>query len=112
MGRQIHSQTVVLTADSEVLVGNSLVDMYVKCDRFEEAKKIFANLAHKSIVPWTAMISGYVHKGLHEEGLKLFNEMHMTNVSADQATFASILSASANLASLSLEKQLHSFVIR
>lgn len=112
MGRQIHSQTVVLTADSEVLVGNSLVDMYAKCDRFEEAKKIFANLAHKSTVPWTAMISGYVQKGLHEEGLKLFNEMRRTNVSADQATFASILSASANLASLSLGKQLHSFVVR
>ncbi|XP_050270648.1 putative pentatricopeptide repeat-containing protein At2g01510 [Quercus robur] len=112
MGRQIHSQAIVSTADSEVLVGNSLVDVYAKCGRFEEAKKIFANLAHKSTVPWTAMISGYVQKGLHEESLKLFNEMRRTNVSADQATFASILRASANLASLSLGKQLHSFVIR
>jgi pentatricopeptide repeat protein len=112
MGRQIHSQAIVSTADSEVLVGNSLVDVYAKCGRFDEAKKIFANLAHKSTVPWTAMISGYVHKGLHEEGLKLFNEMRRTNVSADQATFASILRASANLASLSLGKQLHSFVIK
>ena len=112
MGRQIHSQAIVSTADSEVLVGNSLVDVYAKCGRFEEAKKIFANLAHKSTVPWTAMISGYVQKGLHEESLNLFNEMRRTNVSADQATFASILRASANLASLSLGKQLHSFVIR
>lgn len=112
MGRQIHSQAVVSTANLEILVGNSLVDMYAKCGKFEEAKTIFSNLAHRSTVPWTAMISGYVQKGLHEEGLKLFNEMHRTNISADQATFASILRASANLTSLSLGKQLHSFVIR
>ncbi|KAG8489689.1 hypothetical protein CXB51_017711 [Gossypium anomalum] len=38
--------------------------------------------------------------------------MHKASVRADQATFASILKASANLASLSLGKQIHSFVIR
>ncbi|XVF13835.1 hypothetical protein REPUB_Repub09cG0002600 [Reevesia pubescens] len=112
MGQQIHSLAIVTTADSELLVGNSLVDMYAKCGRFEEAEKIFRSLANRSTVPWTALISGYVQKGLHEEGLNLFNEMHKAGVRADQATFASILKASANLASLSLGKQLHSFVIR
>ncbi|XP_007032019.2 PREDICTED: putative pentatricopeptide repeat-containing protein At2g01510 [Theobroma cacao] len=112
MGQQIHSLAIVTTADSELLVGNSLVDMYAKCGRFEEAETIFRSLAHRSTVPWTALISGYVQKGFHEEGLNLFNEMHKAGVRADQATFASILKASANLASLSLGKQLHSFVIR
>ncbi|XVF57700.1 hypothetical protein PTKIN_Ptkin07bG0003000 [Pterospermum kingtungense] len=112
MGQQIHSLAIVTTADSELLVGNSLVDMYAKCGRFEEAEKIFRSLAKRSTVPWTALISGYVQKGFHEEGLNLFNEMHKAGVRADQATFASILRASANLASLSLGKQLHSFVIR
>ncbi|GAV59513.1 PPR domain-containing protein/PPR_2 domain-containing protein/DYW_deaminase domain-containing protein [Cephalotus follicularis] len=112
MGQQIHSQTILTTANSELLVGNSLVDMYAKCSRFEEAKRIFENLAHRSVVPWTAMISSYVQKGLMEEGLKLFNKMRRASVSADQATFASLLRASANLASLSLGKLLHSLVIR
>ncbi|XP_048336314.2 putative pentatricopeptide repeat-containing protein At2g01510 [Ziziphus jujuba] len=112
MGQQIHSQAVVTAADSESLVANALVDMYAKCNRFEEAQKIFSCLAHRSTVPWTAMISGYVQKGLHEEALTLFNEMQRENVCADQATFASILRATANLASLSLGKQLHSCIIR
>ncbi|XP_022741310.1 putative pentatricopeptide repeat-containing protein At2g01510 isoform X1 [Durio zibethinus] len=112
MGQQIHSLAIVTTADSELLVGNSLVDMYAKCGRFEEAEKIFRSLAKRSTVPWTALISGYVQKEFYEEGLNLFNEMHKAGVRPDQATFASILKASANLASLSLGKQLHSFVIR
>ncbi|KAL5860792.1 hypothetical protein ACOSQ4_002088 [Xanthoceras sorbifolium] len=112
IGRQIHSQAIVTTADSKLQVGNSLVDMYAKCGRFEEARKIFANLNRISTVPWTAMISGYVQTGHIEEGLKLFNQMRRADVSADQSTFATILKATANLASLSLGKQLHSFLIR
>lgn len=112
IGRQIHSHVVMTAADSELLVGNALVDMYAKCDRFNEAEKIFMNLAHRSTVSWTALISAYVQKGRHEEGLKLFNEMQRTGVAVDQATCASILRASASLASMSLGRQLHSFIIR
>ncbi|XP_034705703.1 putative pentatricopeptide repeat-containing protein At2g01510 [Vitis riparia] len=112
MGRQIHAQTIVTTADSEILVGNSLVDMYAKCGKFEEAEMIFTNLVHRSAVPWTAMISAYVQKGFYEEGLQLFNKMRQASVIADQATFATLLRASASIASLSLGKQLHSFIIK
>ncbi|GMN57407.1 hypothetical protein TIFTF001_026515 [Ficus carica] len=112
MGRQIHSQTVVTAADSEILVANALVDMYAKCCRFKEAKTIFSDLSNKSAVPWTAMISAYIQNGLQEEGLQMFNEMRRQNVCTDQATFASVLRASASLASLSLGRQLHSSLIR
>ncbi|KAG2389973.1 putative pentatricopeptide repeat-containing protein [Vigna angularis] len=112
MGRQIHSQAIVTDAISEILVGNSLVDMYAKCDKFGEANRIFVDLAHQSSVPWTALISGYVQKGLHEDGLKLFVDMQKAKIRADSATYASILRACANLASLTLGKQLHLHIIR
>lgn len=112
MGRQIHTQALLTETDSKTLVGNALVDMYAKCDRFEEANVIFANLGRRSLVPWTALISAYVQKGFHEEALELFNDMRRASVCGDQATFASTLKASANLSSLSLGKQLHSSIIR
>ncbi|GAU24689.1 hypothetical protein TSUD_322980 [Trifolium subterraneum] len=89
MGRQIHSQAIVTDAISEILVGNSVVDMYAKCGKFEEANRVFADLAHQSSVAWTAMISAYVQKGLHEDGLKLFIEMQRAKINADAATYAS-----------------------
>ncbi|KAH8517747.1 hypothetical protein H0E87_005603 [Populus deltoides] len=112
MGRQLHAQVVVSMADPDFRVSNSLVDMYAKCGKFEEADRIFLRLSSRSTVPWTAMISANVQRGLHENGLKLFYEMRRANVSADQATFACVLKASANLASILLGKQLHSCVIR
>lgn len=111
MGRQIHTHVLLTTADSELQVGNAFVDMYAKCGRFEVASVIFDNLGSKSSVSWTALISAYVQLGLHDEALKLFNEMRGANVSGDQATFASTLRAAANLALVSLGKQLHFCII-
>ncbi|CAA7055226.1 unnamed protein product [Microthlaspi erraticum] len=112
MGRQVHCQAIVATADSIAHVGNSLVDMYAKCEMFEEAELIFERLSQQSTVSWTALISGYVQRGLHGAGLKLFVKMRGENLRADQSTFATVLRASAGFASLSLGRQLHAFIIR
>ncbi|KAL0662464.1 hypothetical protein Bca4012_099301 [Brassica carinata] len=112
MGRQVHCQAIVATADSIPHVVNSLVDMYAKCEMFEEAELIFESLSQQSTVSWTALISGYVQKGLHGDGLKLFTKMRGANLLADQSTFATVLRASAGFASLSLGRQLHGFIIR
>ncbi|RAL37965.1 hypothetical protein DM860_000659 [Cuscuta australis] len=110
-GRQLHAQAIVTKADSEIQVGNALVDMYAKCDRLEETNSVFTNLAYSS-VSWTAIISVYVQKGLFEEAVTLFKEMARENVHGDQATFACVVKASASLASVSLGRQLHSDIIR
>ncbi|KAF9604552.1 hypothetical protein IFM89_007673 [Coptis chinensis] len=109
MGKQIHTQAIVTSALSEVQVENSLIDMYAKCGSIEDAKMIFGN---GNTVSWTAMISSYVQKGLHEEGLKLFSEMRRDGVSMDQATFACVLRSAGIVASLGFGKQLHAFIIR
>lgn len=110
MGKQLHCQAVMTGTESRIFVGNSLLDMYAKCSRFEEAKILFDSLQIRDLVSWTSMISAYIQNGLDEEALKLFTEMRNTEITHDQATCACILKASANLASLTLGKQLHSFI--
>ncbi|KAL1211239.1 putative pentatricopeptide repeat-containing protein [Cardamine amara subsp. amara] len=112
MGRQVHCQAIVATADLILHVGNSLVDMYAKCGMFQEAELVFKSLSQQNTVSWTALISGYVQKGLHGAGLNLFTKMRGANLRADQSTFATVLRASASFASLLLGKQLHAFIIR
>ncbi|KAK9678091.1 hypothetical protein RND81_11G187300 [Saponaria officinalis] len=112
IGKQIHCQCIMTTASSELQIENALVDMYARCGRFEEANVIFKSLAVRGTVPWTAMISAFVQKGYHEEGLNIFTEMRRADVNPDQATFASVLRATASLASVALGKQLHSTVLR
>ncbi|PON72633.1 hypothetical protein PanWU01x14_063990 [Parasponia andersonii] len=76
-----------------------------ECNRFKEAKTIFSDLSRRSQIPWTALISAFKMSCMN-------NDMGRANVSADQATFASILRATANLASLSLGRQLHSTLLK
>ncbi|XXG78291.1 hypothetical protein AAC387_Pa08g2258 [Persea americana] len=108
MGRQIHAQAILTSTESDILVGNSLIDMYAKCSSMETAEMIFRNRMDRNSVSWTAMISGHVQSGSHEEAIKLFSEMHRANVRSDQATFSSVLRALASLALIGLAKQLHS----
>ncbi|XP_057541822.1 putative pentatricopeptide repeat-containing protein At2g01510 [Amaranthus tricolor] len=112
MGRQIHCHSIVTSALSELKVGNALLDMYARCGRFDEANLIFQKLSGEDTIPWTTMMSALVQNGYHEQAMDVFIEMCRANVNPDQATFASILRATASLSSLSLGKQLHALILK
>jgi len=56
------------------------------------------------------MIAGYVQHGYSEEALKLFCQMKHTGLRLDEATFASIVSACANLAVLEHGRHIHAHI--
>lgn len=112
MGKQIHAQVIVTGAVLDDIVANSLIDMYAKCGVMDKAEFIFANKKQHSTVSWTAMISGHIENGQYEEALKQFRNMIKDGLSPDRATFASVIKASAALASLGLGKHLHSYVLK
>ncbi|KAF0901163.1 hypothetical protein E2562_038177 [Oryza meyeriana var. granulata] len=111
IGKQIHAQLVLLGLASEDLLGNALIDMYSKCGMLDAAKINFSNKSEKSAISWTAMITGYVQNGQHEEALQLFSDMRRAGLRPDRATFSSIVKASSSLAMIGLGRQLHSYLI-
>lgn len=109
IGKQIHAQLVLLGLASEDFVGNALIDMYSKCGMLDAAKTNFANRSDKTAVSWTAMITGCVQNGQHEEALELFCDMRRVGLRPDRATCSSIMKASSSLAMIGLGRQLHSY---
>ncbi|KAK3163618.1 hypothetical protein QOZ80_1AG0006010 [Eleusine coracana subsp. coracana] len=112
IGKQIHAQLVLLGLDSEDIVGNALIDMYSKCGMLDAANANFANKSDKSAISWTALITGYVQNGQHEDALQLFHDMRRAGLSPDRATCSSIMKASSCLAMIGLGRQLHSYLIK
>ncbi|KAL6626542.1 hypothetical protein ACP70R_030268 [Stipagrostis hirtigluma subsp. patula] len=112
IGKQIHAQLVLLGLASEDLVGNALIDMYSKCGMLDAAKANFANKSDKTAISWTALITGYVQNGQHEEALQLFCDMRRAGLSPDRATCSSIMKASSSLAMIGLGRQMHSYLIK
>ncbi|PON46118.1 Tetratricopeptide-like helical domain containing protein [Parasponia andersonii] len=59
-----------------LILGNALLDMYVKCKELDLALNVFNGLMEKKdIVSWNTMISGYAKAGELELALSIFNKM-------------------------------------
>ncbi|CAK9256023.1 unnamed protein product, partial [Sphagnum jensenii] len=63
--RCAHEQTIQSGFESDVFVGNSLVDMYAKCGSMEDAWSVFNKMPSRNVVTWTAILGGCAIHG-HE----------------------------------------------
>ncbi|CAK9206960.1 unnamed protein product [Sphagnum troendelagicum] len=92
-GRRTHDWVIKSGWDSNVFVGNSLIDMYAKCGSLEDALKVFNKMPSRDVVTWNAMIGGYAIHGHGKEALKQFEQMREEGVQPDDTTFVCLLSA-------------------
>ncbi|KAE9607634.1 hypothetical protein Lal_00026980 [Lupinus albus] len=95
-GLQVHSLTIKTTYNKEIVVANSLIDMYAKAGRIYDARLIFDKMNKRDEVSWNAMICGYSMHGLSIEALNLFDRMQQTNCRPNKLTFIGVLSACSN----------------
>eukprot|EP01018_Ginkgo_biloba_P019271 Gb_14392 [translate_table: standard] len=97
---------------SDIVVRNSLVAIYAKCDSLEVARLYFDKMSERDMISWSAMIAGYAQNGHANEALTLFFKMQLQDIKPDPFTIASVLSACANLSALQQGKRIHSYIIR
>ncbi|KAF2319296.1 hypothetical protein GH714_014461 [Hevea brasiliensis] len=94
-GKSVHGYLIRLrTAFTfDLQVENTLIDMYIKCGFLKYAEHIFQSMSQKSLVTWNSMISGYGSHGVCFKALRLFDEMRSSEITPDDVTFLSLLSA-------------------
>eukprot|EP01018_Ginkgo_biloba_P025162 Gb_40121 [translate_table: standard] len=78
----------------------------------DESLKLFHKMPERNVVSWTGMIAGYAQNGYSEEALKIFRQMRLAGVKPNSKTFASVLSACADLAALEQGMEIHEEVIQ
>eukprot|EP01018_Ginkgo_biloba_P010582 Gb_16515 [translate_table: standard] len=111
-GKQTHSFLIGTGFQSHVAVGNSLINMYAKCENLDEARKVFDKMTKRDVVSWNTMIGGYTQNGHSEEAVELLCKMHQAGMKTDNVTFASVCSACASLAVLEQGKQIQALIIK
>ncbi|KAJ7528130.1 hypothetical protein O6H91_16G085400 [Diphasiastrum complanatum] len=111
-GKQLHSDIISSGFETDMIVGNTLVDMYAKCGCIELARNVFDKISERDLMSWSAMIVGYVQQGLSKEALFLYGQMKQEVVKPDDVTYALLLKACASVAALEQGKQLHSDIIK
>lgn len=77
-----------------------------------ECSALFSKMPKPDDVAWTALISAFVNNEEHEEAFRRFSQMICDGIMPNPLTLSSLLSASANLASLNLGLQIQDFAIK
>ncbi|GAB4849965.1 Pentatricopeptide repeat-containing protein At3g24000, mitochondrial [Ancistrocladus abbreviatus] len=111
-GMQIHALCFKYGCDLNVYVATSLLDMYARCGRMDDARLIFEGLATKNDVSWNAMIVGHARKDEGEKALYLFRSMQREDYEATNFTYSGILSACASIGALEQGKWIHAHMIK
>eukprot|EP01018_Ginkgo_biloba_P023512 Gb_17382 [translate_table: standard] len=111
-GKEIHNYLIKIELESDVLVRNALVDMYVKCRSISIARQLFDKMFQRDVVSWTEMIAGYVQNDNGNEAFLLFREMQSVGMKPDLFTIVSVLQACGHLTTLQQVREIHGYILR
>ncbi|KAA8545270.1 hypothetical protein F0562_020054 [Nyssa sinensis] len=74
-GKWIHAYIRKNGLMVNVILGTTLIDMYMKCGCMENAVEVFYGMEEKGVSTWNALILGLAMNGLVERSLEMFSEM-------------------------------------
>lgn len=110
-GKDVHYYISRYGFDSDVAVGNALVDLYVKCGNMEDAHCVFCKMSQRDAITWNTIIAGYSQNAQPDEALKHFRQMQLT-LKPNPLTISSVLPACTGLAALHQGKEIHGYTIK
>lgn len=96
-GRRIHGVVNKTQAFSNVFVGCSLIDMYMRCGKVDEARRVFDAMPEHNLVTWKVMITGFTQNGLCGEALKYMFLMQKEGYDIDDFVLSTVLSSCGDL---------------
>ncbi|XP_055816752.1 pentatricopeptide repeat-containing protein At3g05340 [Solanum dulcamara] len=95
-----------------LVVWNSLLTMYARCGRTQDAAQVFDEMPMKDTVSWNSIVSGFLSNGNFKMGLGYFKEMMGAgSFMFDHASVTTILSACDGLDFIMVNKVMHGLVI-
>ncbi|KAJ7534721.1 hypothetical protein O6H91_12G000400 [Diphasiastrum complanatum] len=106
-GKQLRSDIIKRGLEWDLIVANTLVDMYSKCGCTVDARELFNNMIERDVVSWNVMIAGYAQNGLGKEALALYEQMKQEGLQPNNVTYICVLSACSH--SGLIDKGLHLF---
>lgn len=96
-GRRIHGVVNKTPAFSNVFVGSSLIDMYMRCGNVDDARRVFDTMPEHNLVTWKVIITGFAQNGLCEEAFKYMYLMQQEGHDVDDFVLSKVLTSCGDL---------------
>lgn len=94
-GKQIHGYVLKFALGSDLLVSNSLINMYSRNNRLELARRVFGLMQDHNLSSWNSIISAYATHGYLNDAWNLLKEMESSDLKHDIITWNCLLSGHA-----------------
>ncbi|KAI5080163.1 hypothetical protein GOP47_0005642 [Adiantum capillus-veneris] len=98
--------------EHNIVLGNTLVDMYAKCGALCQARNALKELPCRNIISWSALIAGYSQKGHGQQALECYEQMQHEGISPDAVTYVCILKACVVIQAINKGKEIHEEILR
>ncbi|EFJ11218.1 hypothetical protein SELMODRAFT_126599 [Selaginella moellendorffii] len=110
-GREIHRRIIQHQHCLDAVTSTALVDMYAKCGDLETAATIFSSIQEKTLVSWSAMISGYVRNERYSQAIGIFHRMNLEGLEPDDFILSSLLLACSKIQALDQGRTIHARIL-
>ncbi|KAK1665455.1 hypothetical protein QYE76_053614 [Lolium multiflorum] len=111
-GQELHARLLRSALQPDTFLLDSLLNMYCKCGRLLDARRVFDGMPHRDVVAWTAMLSAHAAAGDSEEALNLFCQMIQQGLDPNGFTLASVLKACSVGSHSKFTHQVHGQVVK
>ncbi|KAL6970432.1 Pentatricopeptide repeat-containing protein [Sarracenia purpurea var. burkii] len=111
--RAVHAQIIKTFCNPlPSFLSNHLVNMYSKLGLLTSAQLVLSLTPNRSVVTWTALVSGSVQNGHFASALLHFSNMRREGIQPNDFTFPCALKASGSLQFPVTGKQLHGLAVK
>ncbi|KAH7440240.1 hypothetical protein KP509_04G097800 [Ceratopteris richardii] len=110
--RILHDEIIKTDLHTDVMLANTLINVYAKCSSMHEAHYVFNVLPERSLSTWNTIMTGYAENDNGFQVLKLFDLMHREGLNANKVSYLSTLKACCSLGSVDHVFYIHDQVIR
>ncbi|KAI5071741.1 hypothetical protein GOP47_0013992 [Adiantum capillus-veneris] len=110
-GQLLSHFIICLELEVDVVIVNSLVNMYGKCGEMRDARATFEKSHTRDRVSWTSLLTLYASHGQEQYVSQLYEQMQAEGLVPDRVTFVSISVAFTHKTMLHKCKQLHACVL-
>lgn len=111
-GKQIFALCFKVGYFSNSIVSSAAIDLLSKCNRLEDAERLFSDLGRWDSAVCNSMISSYEGHGLEENAIQLFVLMLRENLRPTEFTFSCVLSCVSGFLPPDKGSQVHSLIVK
>ncbi|KAA8550610.1 hypothetical protein F0562_002294 [Nyssa sinensis] len=112
MGEKIHSLAIERGYEYDVFVGSSVLNLYAKYGKMDEAMCVFDKMPRRDLVSWTTMITGFAQNGRASEAVDTYQRMRKERMEGDGVVMVGLIQACAKLGDTKMGLAVHGYMIR